>query len=265
MRFICLISVATSGVTTAFNIAFLPARLTPPKLKCVTSPLFTKRTDRCIHFPSHHPYNLALSSSNNDDDDGNDPKDAEIVEKTTSGGSGGTTSMTKPPKPLLQRFDDFGMSLKPRAYSSRETARVQTERSKRFLYSARACAYLFLFIAYRGYRGFFVLLPAVFREVFRKLKGAVDTPFNDGGEDGKVGSGGGGDGNVGTTIVVSILAGILTLSYVVTGGLKVLMMFLRTVTRTKSVETAFENAADEMLTNEEKIKSVSNPSKLNGA
>lgn len=233
-----------------------------------TSPLFRTRTS----FSSHLITNIRnrsvtfLSDSDDDINGQNEAKDAEIIGKKSSSTS--SSSLSPPTSTtLLQKFDDFGLSLKPRAFAARAAAASQTDRTKQILYKMKECAYFALFIAYRGYRGFFVVLPAVFREVFRKMKTAVDTPFTD---DGAVTAGGGDDGsgvqgrNVATTAVVSVLAGMLTFYYVITGFLRVLMMFVKTASSTKSMDTAFESAADEMLTNEEKIMSVSKKNLMNG-
>ena len=84
-----------------------------------------------------------------------------------------------------------------------------------------------MYIIYRGYRGFFVILPAVFREVYRQLEESdlVMDAYGDEEVDG-----GNSGGEVGekkplrlrTRITTSILTSILTMSYVVSGGIRVL-------------------------------------------
>ena len=117
------------------------------------------------------------------------------------------------------------------------------------------------YIIYRGYRGFFVILPAVFREVYRQLEESqvvVDVYGDDEGEEEK---------KLGisnaeqqqqepmklrTRITISILSGLLTASYVVSGAFRVLGAFIKTFTNTTSVESSFEAAADEVVSNEDK-------------
>jgi hypothetical protein len=48
-----------------------------------------------------------------------------------------------------------------------------------------------------------------------------------------------------TTLTVSILAGIVTISYVLGGALRVATKFLRNLTKTSSVSGSFEAAVDE--------------------
>ena len=47
---------------------------------------------------------------------------------------------------------------------------VGKSRVKSSLFRFKANALWMLYIIYRGYRGFFVILPAVFREVYRQLE-----------------------------------------------------------------------------------------------
>jgi len=57
-----------------------------------------------------------------------------------------------------------------------------------------------------------------------------------------------------TRITISILSGMLTFSYVVSGALRVLGKFIKTFTNTTSVESSFEAAAEEVVVNEEKLR-----------
>lgn len=57
-----------------------------------------------------------------------------------------------------------------------------------------------------------------------------------------------------TRITISILSSILTLSYVVSGALRVLGKFIKTFTNTTSFESSLEAAADEMVKNEDTLK-----------
>lgn len=84
-----------------------------------------------------------------------------------------------------------------------------------------------LYIIYRGYRGFFVILPAVFREVYQQLEESDLVMDAYGDEDATEKNGGGEVGEkkplrLRTRITTSILSSILTMSYVVSGALRVL-------------------------------------------
>jgi len=59
-----------------------------------------------------------------------------------------------------------------------------------------------------------------------------------------------------TRITISVLSSVLTLSYVISGGLRVLGKFIRTFTSTTSVESSLEAAADEVVKNEDKLRKM---------
>lgn len=160
-------------------------------------------------------------------------------------------------KSILQKVDEFGLNLKPRAAEANERAQSVTDsRSQKILFTAKSCLLYSAFILYRAYRGFFVILPAVFQEVYRKMDMTLNDPFTD--EDSapkvehkrKI--------PLRNAVVVSFVSFFVTLSYTVTGAYKVLAKFVATVTRTSAVEPAFQAAADEILTNEGKILKMTN-------
>jgi hypothetical protein len=88
---------------------------------------------------------------------------------SSSSSSGGSNNNNNN-KSLLQNLDDVGQSFKPRAIKASamamESANNQTTTKLKFL--AKSYLYYTLFMIYRAYRGFFVILPAVYREVYRK-------------------------------------------------------------------------------------------------
>mmetsp|Transcript_23125 Transcript_23125/g.32275 ORF Transcript_23125/g.32275 Transcript_23125/m.32275 type:complete len:239 (+) Transcript_23125:87-803(+) len=184
--------------------------------------------------------------------------------------------------------------LKPMALEAREKASETTSsqddknngKLKSIMYTAQSCILFTLFMTYRAYRGFFVLLPAVFREVYAKLElVTVETnPFDDDEDDDlftakpletvnsdkstqNVAEDTKPKRRLRTTVTTSILAGVVTMSYVVGGALRVLTKFIKTFMNSRntkygnqkentpqhSVSVSFEAAADEMLMNEDKI------------
>lgn len=172
---------------------------------------------------------------------------------------------------IFEKFDLFCLSLKPEALKANEKSQAFTDdKTKKILYAAKSCGLFTLFIIYRAYRGCFCILPAVFREVYRKMEVTVRDPFNEvdytaattpddiSPTTGKV--------RLRTRVVISILTSIVTLSYVITGAFKVFQMFVGTATRTSSVEPAFEAAADEILSNEGRVMKLAGKDKalLNG-
>jgi hypothetical protein len=169
---------------------------------------------------------------------------------------------------ILQTLDEAGQSLKPRAIKASAKASLMEKKGKKILYVLETCGLYSLFILYRAYRGFFVLLPAVFREVYTRMSTAVNSPFEstdleDSGdgyrqdinpETGKL--------RWRTRLTVSFLAMIVTGSYVLGGAFRVLTMFVRTITQTSSVSGSFAAAADEQESNEDKIMRMANKQKL---
>jgi hypothetical protein len=156
-------------------------------------------------------------------------------------------------KTLVVVLNEFGQSLKPRAEKASENSSQAETRSKKLRYALQSSCYYMLFILYRGYRGFFVLLPAVFRTVYAKLQAAMDddlaldtsvdapstTPWR-------------------TRITVTVLATIVTFSYVLGGVLRVATKFFRTIVKTTSVPGSFEAAVEEIIQQEDKLRRIAN-------
>mmetsp|Transcript_31965 Transcript_31965/g.54073 ORF Transcript_31965/g.54073 Transcript_31965/m.54073 type:complete len:323 (-) Transcript_31965:175-1143(-) len=183
-----------------------------------------------------------------------------------------TTSPSESTISFLKAVDNFGMSLKPLAIQAYEKSNAINGESKQqtnnkqislksLFHRVKSNILWMMYIIYRGYRGFFVILPAVFREVYRQLEES-DLVMDAYGDEEEVENGGGSSsGEVGekkplrlrTRITTSILSSILTMSYVVSGGIRVLGKFIQTFTNTTSVESSLEAAADEMADNEDKL------------
>ena len=139
------------------------------------------------------------------------------------------------------------------------------DRYKKILYAVKSCVYYTLFILYRAYRGFFVLLPATFRQVYRKMEAAMNTGnlsleeigFTENGNDSVSSS----STNWKTKLTVSVLTSVVTISYVFGGILKMASKFIRTIAKTSNVSKSFEAAADEVVNFEDRISRVG---KING-
>jgi hypothetical protein len=163
------------------------------------------------------------------------------------------TSSSQATKTIFQRIDSFGMSLKPSAIAAQEKASLARKTFKKLRFTLQSCALFSFFIVYRAYRGFFVILPAVFKEVYVKMEQTVDSPFDDDKTnetdvDPKTGK-----LRMRTALTVSILASIVTLSYALTGLFKVIVSFFRTIFQTSSPSSSFSAAADEFQKNEERM------------
>mmetsp|Transcript_31003 Transcript_31003/g.66436 ORF Transcript_31003/g.66436 Transcript_31003/m.66436 type:complete len:311 (-) Transcript_31003:355-1287(-) len=208
------------------------------------------------------------------------PIDAEITTSATTA----TEQNSSQRGGLLQSIDNIGLNLKPLAirahersleYSSNNnnifpTNGISSEKDvkksqiKSILFSLQSCTLWTLYLFYRAYRGFFVILPAVFREVFRKLEESqvVVDAFGDDENENSAKVEGDADFTskepmrLRTRITISVLSSVLTLSYVISGGLRVLGKFIRTFTSTTSVESSLEAAADEVVKNEDKLRKM---------
>ena len=168
-----------------------------------------------------------------------------------------TSQLTTTSKNLFRVLDDFGQSMKPRALKHKETAEAETASvGRKIRFTVHSSIFFTLFILYRAYRGFFVILPAVFREVYRKLETAVDeSPFVEDEAEAKSER----LHPIRTTATVSVLAGVVTVSYALGGALRVLGRFGRTLTNTSNVPTSFEAAAEQIIMNEDKIQRLASP------
>jgi len=188
--------------------------------------------------------------------------DAEIVPGGDEGGKsdiGG--SMT-----FLEQIDQAGLKLKPMALEAKErSSGFPEDRPKRILYTLKSCTLFTSFMMFRAYRGFFVLLPAVFMRVYEQMEKSVYAPFVEEDElnkesrdvdpvTGKV--------RFRTRFTVSILSAFVTASYVVAGLWKVFVKFVGSLTSTSSFEDSFEAAADEVLKTEDKIKKITDQKKI---
>lgn len=158
-------------------------------------------------------------------------------------------------KSLMATLNDLGQSFKSRAQQTTAKVYQAEKRSKKVLYSLQACCYYFLFMIYRGYRGFFVILPAVFREVYAKLRRAMDYDLEmqdekteRQNETGRV--------QWRTRITVAIIASIVTFSFVLGGFLRVVTSFFRTIALTSSFPASFEAATEELLESEQRIDRI---------
>jgi hypothetical protein len=163
---------------------------------------------------------------------------------------------------LLEKFDRMGLAMKPKAVVARDMASSlqESNKLKSIVYTCKACLLILLFILYRAYRGFFFLLPAVFKEVYDKLESAIESPFDE--EDKNVSV----DPDtekvrLRTRITVSILSGLVTTSYMVGGACRVLVRFVKSLCSTSSVEKSFEAAADQVMVNEKQISKMASRNK----
>jgi hypothetical protein len=178
------------------------------------------------------------------------------------------TTTDVPTKSFLQALDDLGRSLKGKAAAASANTSGAKKQYQKYLYLLQSCLLYIAFILYRGYRGFFVILPAVFRETFSRLEAAMDkSPFDDDDDVSDVNfyatsSGSSSDvtsskrGKVAqwrTRVTVSVLSSIVIASYVLGGIGRVVVRMLNTIRTGKGVSESFAAAAEEQENNEIKL------------
>lgn len=242
-----------------------PATGAPASSSAVCGPLrtvkavppFTLLKDAAAHFPGS---NSSEGSSNVDPSSGNSSSSNQQSSAPGASSSDNTSSSrsnSKKSQSLLRAIDDAGLGLKPRAARASAKASLAETKSERILYVAKSCALYALFILYRAYRGLFIIAPAVFRATCEKLESVVDeAPFDDddyyptsddtiAGKNKKYPSR--------TRITVSILAAIVTASYMVGGALRVALKLVKLCASSRDVPKSLEAAAAEQERNEAKI------------
>lgn len=222
------------------------------------------------------------SASSSSDSGDSETEGEEIAEETTEeddAAAAASTSADEEPstdvvaaapsaagseKSLLTLMNEIGNNFQSLARKATETGSQTEDQYKKILYAAKACLYYTLFILYRSYRGFFVLLPATFMQVYRKMETAMTTGnlsleeigYTEGGED---------PANkptkLRTKFTISILTTVITISYILSGILKMGSKFIKTIAKTSNVPKSFAAAADEALNFEGQISRVG---KVNG-
>jgi hypothetical protein len=209
------------------------------------------------------------SSSNNEDEDTNDEettketettptKDA-AVDTSTSSTVESTSSAVSTEKSLLALLNDIGNNFKGMAQKATTKGYTCEDQKQKILFAAKACLYYTLFIIYRSYRGFFVLLPATFKQVYQKMEATMITgnlSLEETGEDITSTS-----TTWRTKVTVGILTSVITISYIVGGVVKMATKFIRTIAKTSDVPKSFGAAADEVMNIEGRISRVG---KVNG-
>jgi hypothetical protein len=151
------------------------------------------------------------------------------------------------------KFNEAGMTLKPKAIAAATKRQApSTSMLQKVTYGLQSSVLYTLFLLYRAFRGFCVILPAVFQEVRRKLQTAMPEEAVEDDVDpttGKV--------RLRTSLTISFLASIVTAKYMVMGVFRVLGKFIR--------GRSFAAAADEVTNVENEMLNMSKePKGING-
>jgi hypothetical protein len=159
---------------------------------------------------------------------------------------------------LLTLLNEVGEKFKTMAQKSTANGIKSKNQSTKILYAAKACLYYTLFIIYRTYRGFFVLLPATVRQVYHQMEVVMNTGNLDmiDENDDDTTTDTVKKNSWRTKITVSLLTSVVTVSYICGGVLKLVSKFVRTMFQTSNVTKSFEAAADEMGNFEGRISRV---------
>jgi hypothetical protein len=189
----------------------------------------------------------ADDDNDNKQDDDSVKENVEIVKMTSNNNNNNNKS-------FAQTFNDFGQSLKDKATKYKTIRETTAAGKERFWLTIKICTFYMGYIVYRAYRGFFILLPAVFKQVYGKLESNVDSPFVDqpGTQDinpdtGKM--------RLRTRLTISILSAIITFTYVIGGTINVFTKFVKTLLSGSPIES-FEAAAKEAQVYESKIRKM---------
>jgi hypothetical protein len=185
---------------------------------------------RCAVTPT--PYFAESSNSNNQNSNGSSNNES----VTTAAIASGNTITTSPPQSLFQWIDDMAQQLKPAAIRANEEATIlKTKSVLKYRYFLQSYIFYCLFLCYRAYRGFFVILPAVFQATFMKLQSAVDdTPFDT--TPASTGM------KLRTRITISFVTSLIILSYVVSGAGRVLWTLIRSTMNGSNVFQSLQSA-----------------------
>ena len=186
----------------------------------------------------------------------------------------GNSSSTTTNKSLVTLLNDIGNNFKSMAETATTKGTASSEQSTKIVCAIQASVYYTLFILYRSYRGFFVLLPATIRRVYQQMNtvmtnnsdtsnlSMVAEDENEKGEDGttKMTPAAATPPTWKTKVTVSLLTVVVTSSYLVGGVLQMATQFVRTIAHTSNVSKSFEAAADEMVDYEARISRVAGSS-----
>jgi hypothetical protein len=234
--------------------------------------------------------------SNQNDNDNNDSTEQPRIDgdsgvagpwlatsSSSSSSSSSNSDRSSPPKSSIssekttwwQALDQAGLALKPAAHTAHEkavavlsttTTTTVQQRLLRYSYLAYSTFLYSVFILYRAYRGFFIILPAVFASTFVKLRAAVDeAPFDtsstsssstDNDDDSKL-TMTKKKPSWRTRLTIGVLASIVTMAYVVGGGLRVLQTLVTTALESHTVMDSLDAAARQQEDNEAAILKLS--------
>eukprot|EP00429_Kryptoperidinium_foliaceum_P014955 CAMPEP_0176031744 /NCGR_PEP_ID=MMETSP0120_2-20121206/15655_1 /TAXON_ID=160619 /ORGANISM="Kryptoperidinium foliaceum, Strain CCMP 1326" /LENGTH=241 /DNA_ID=CAMNT_0017365043 /DNA_START=197 /DNA_END=922 /DNA_ORIENTATION=+ len=179
---------------------------------------------------------------------------------STSSSSDSDNNVEKESKSINDLLSELGTSFQNRAEQNAKKCKEADTRKNKILYGVVSTFYYLLFLLYRSYRGFFVLLPAVFRRVYAKMEVAMKDGVLE--EDVKEINGSDDETKMTwkTKITVAVCSAVVTMSYVLGALGRTLVTFFKSLKNTKSIPDSFGAVAEEM-SREDKKEKVKNETK----
>jgi hypothetical protein len=146
-------------------------------------------------------------------------------------------------KSINELLSELGGSFKSKAEETGDKSKQASTKKGKILNAFVSSLYYLLFFVYRAYRGFFVLMPAVFKRVYAKLETAMEGDMLEE-ESEKTGP----DGKISwkTRLTVTMCAVVVTGSYAVGGCIQIMNTFIRAVLNNKSIPDSFKAVAEAM-------------------
>jgi len=138
---------------------------------------------------------------------------------------------------------ELGTTLKSKAKETGDRANMASTNKGRITNAFVSSLYYLLFFVYRAYRGFFVLLPAVFKRVYSKLETAMEDYES---EESQANTDSKQAVTWKTRCTVGLCAVVVTVSYALGGSFHIVKTFVRAVVNTKSLPESFGAAAEAM-------------------
>ena len=213
-------------------------------------PRCTLLRDAGAHFPGK---SAEESSERNNAYNGQSPNQQQ-QQPSSSSNSNQSNPRRRTFQSLLRTVDEMGLGLKSRAVLANAKASLAESKSARFFYTVKSCACFALFILYRAYRGFFIIAPAVFRAARDKLETVVDeAPFEDRLYYSSSSTESLQNKNWKTRITVSVLAVIVTTSYLLGGAVRVVGKLIQSGLASRDGPRSWHDAAAEQERNEAKL------------
>jgi hypothetical protein len=164
-------------------------------------------------------------------------------------------------KSINEVLSELGVSFKSKAKETGLRAKEASTKKAKILNLLMSSMCYLLFFVYRAYRGFFVILPAVFKRVYAKLETAVEDYALEERDEAPAPTE---TVSWKTRLTVGICAIVVTGSFAMGGSIILIKTFVRAVLNTKSLPDSFDAVADVIESQGDEVKSKTPPSSADG-